>query len=385
MLERHARDVDEEDDSKKIREEKSISILLLREALAQVTKNINSDEPIASQEIHHTLREDLAKEMIKRGCRQTDRSMKIDLNLAHAQQDLSTLNESNGTILKQIGDIVSDPKRARRDDLRKLLRPWTLPKHRRTLLAMMQEHDIALRASRKRTKNDPWWRVRGVDSKEYDLRHHRTTISQDMKRLCDVADRILFSKSIDKENEDDEEEEDSMWWITHCSPSLAKTLYSKISKSNNVLNEEEYFWSDVSTTARDLVSRMKQSHENTQQIYADLLAEKEYRTKHQEAAARKLQQFFRRANISSSLSANDTKDESENSSSSSDTKKKKGEDSMAAATTTTEKENNEEEDIPMDVYERLVQLAALRERDLLTEKEFKAAKCVVLASANKMR
>lgn len=56
-----------------------------------------------------------------------------------------------------------------------------------------------------------------------------------------------------------------------------------------------------------------------------------------------------------------------------------------AAATTTEKENNEEEDIPMDVYERLVQLAALRERDLLTEKEFKAAKCVVLASANNMR
>ena len=127
------------------------------------------------------------------------------------------------------------------------------------------------------------------------------------------------------------------------------------------MEEEEDFWSDISTTARDLVSRFKQSRENAEQIYADLVAEKEYRTEHHDNAARKLQRFFRRRkntsfsqeNIDGSKDNNDEEDRKE----------------------------NKDEDLPMDIYERLVQLAALRERNLLTDQEFKAAKRVVLAAA----
>ena len=113
--------------------------------------------------------------------------------------------------------------------------------------------------------------------------------------------------------------------------------------------------------ARDLVSRFKQSRENAEQIYADLVAEKEYRTEHHDNAARKLQRFFRRRkntsfsqeNIDGSKDNNDEEDRKE----------------------------NKDEDLPMGIYERLVQLAALRERNLLTDQEFKAAKRVVLAAA----
>ena len=79
VLERQTRDV--ENDLKKTREEEPISILRFREAFAEVTKHINSDETRS----HHSLREDLAKEMIKRGCRKTDRSMRNDLNLAYVR------------------------------------------------------------------------------------------------------------------------------------------------------------------------------------------------------------------------------------------------------------------------------------------------------------
>ena len=117
--------------------------------------------------------------------------------------------------------------------------------------------------------------------------------------------------------------------------------------------------------ARDLVSRFKQSRENAEQIYADLVAEKEYRTEHHDNAARKLQRFFRRKSTfpaeQESIDGIDSKDNNDEE----DRKENKDED----------------EELPMDIYERLVQLAALREKNLLTDQEFKAAKRVVLAAA----
>jgi len=368
VLERQAQ-IGDEDETQNTKET-SISILRLRDAFVEVTKYISSSsEGINNITDHHNLREILAKQMIKLGSRK--RTSSSHFNLACTRKDLSILKQDGSKILKQIGELVMDPKRAR-DELQMLLRPWSLPKQRRVLLKMMQEHDIALRASRKYIKDEPWWRVRGIDSKVYDLRRDSSNLmmSQDMKRLCDEAERILLSKSssLSSSSQKDEkttedEDEDSMWWITHCSPSLSKTLYSNIKKDFHQ-GEKVDFWGDVSTTARDLVSRVKQSREYTEQIFSDLIAEKEYRSENQYNAACKLQRFFRRAHGGTSVVNVDSTCKNK-----SDEKEDDEEENH---------QNDKEDDLPMDICERLVQLASLRERDLLTDQEFKAAKRVVL-------